>query len=419
MKRSRLFVLALVTLAVGALIRAWTAVPPDTPPLPPHLEQLARETPDDDADAQAKLASAVLHAAEHDPHLYPRALGFARRALALQPERTDAALLVLRVLQETRQFQEMYTLARELAAQHPQDASLAAAVGDAALALGRYEAADVAYQRLWKLDASAATATRLSHLRRMWGDARGAIQLLEPIVRTEDAAEPLAMADALCEFGEAHLAEGNSDTALRAFALALSRERRFARAHLGRGHIHLMRGENAQAISAYKAALVARPRPSTRARLADALTAAGWTVEGKAHYRWALQDSREHDPRFHAQLLLDLGQELPRAEALAREEYERRQDVHTEGLLAYALVLNGKVDEAEAAATRALRLGTRDARLSYVAGLVASARGDTEAARGHLTTALQSYPPLPPALRARAHALIRGDSDETAREPIH
>lgn len=406
---------ALFALATGAFTGWLTSSSLDAvalPPVPPPLEALARETPSDDAEAQARLATELLREAQRsgEARLYPHVLRAARRSLALDAGRTDAARLVLAALQETQQYEELLTTARAFSEQHPSEPFFVGAIGDAALELGRYDAAEAAYQRLKNLEPSLATSTRLGRLRRVKGDARGALETLKP-ARTLSAGEPVAVAHALCEMGEAYLALGDADIALEAFSVALSRDAHSARAHAGRGHVLRMRGENEDAIAAYNAALRARPLPATRALLADALTAAGWTAEASAHYEHALEESRERDVRFHTQLLLDLGRELPRAETLARAEYARRQDVYTEGLLAYALVLNGKVDEAHDAASHALRMGTQDARLSYVAGLVASARGEDRAARRHLSEALQAFPPLPPALHARARTLLGGGTE--------
>lgn len=417
MLRPRFLLLwALLALAVGAFAR-WVTGTPDAalPPLEPaHLKKLARETPADDANAQVRLASELLREAERsgDSRLPPRAVLAARRALELDAGRIDAARLVLRALQEGQRYEELFIAARDFASRHPTEAFFIGATGDAALELGRYDAADAAYQRLQRLDSSLATAARLGHLRRVKGDARGALEFLKAAVRTQQPGEA-AVTDALCELGDAYLALDEADLAQDAFSVALTRNPRSARAHLGRGHALRMRGENTDAISAYQAALNLRPRPATRALLADALAAAGWTAEAGAHYERALADSRESDARTHALLLLDLGRELPRAEALAREVYAHRQDIHSEGLLAYALFRNGKVEEAYLAVSRALRLGTRDARLSYVAGLITSARGEPGTARRFLSEALHGAPPLPPEQQARAKALL-GEAAEAS-----
>jgi Flp pilus assembly protein TadD len=61
-------------------------------------------------------------------------------------------------------------------------------------------------------------------------------------------------------------------------------------------------------------------------------------------------------------------------------------------VLAWALFKNGRVAEARAAITDALRLGTRDARLFFHAGLIHEASGDRARARDFLARALRTNP---------------------------
>ena len=64
--------------------------------------------------------------------------------------------------------------------------------------------------------------------------------------------------------------------------------------------------------------------------------------------------------------------------------------------LAWAALKAGKVDEAQSAIKEALRLGTRDAKLYYHAGMIAKAAGDRTAARSHLERALKLSPQFDP-----------------------
>ena len=75
--------------------------------------------------------------------------------------------------------------------------------------------------------------------------------------------------------------------------------------------------------------------------------------------------------------------------SLAREEYAKRQDVFTEGALAWALHRNGKTEEARASILRARRLGTPDARLVYHEGAIRIAAGETKKGRELVARALE------------------------------
>jgi tetratricopeptide (TPR) repeat protein len=77
---------------------------------------------------------------------------------------------------------------------------------------------------------------------------------------------------------------------------------------------------------------------------------------------------------------------------LAWRELDVRRDVYTHDVLAWALYRNGRLQEALAEMTEALRLGTRDARLFFHAGLIHHALGHAEQAREYLEQALATNP---------------------------
>ena len=77
-----------------------------------------------------------------------------------------------------------------------------------------------------------------------------------------------------------------------------------------------------------------------------------------------------------------------------------RRDIYGADALAWTALKAGKVEEARAAIKEALRLGTKDARLFYHAGMIARAAGDAAAARDYLERALALNPQFDP-LQAR------------------
>ena len=69
-----------------------------------------------------------------------------------------------------------------------------------------------------------------------------------------------------------------------------------------------------------------------------------------------------------------------------------RTDVYAWDLLAWALYRNGRAAEAVAPMTKALALGTRDARLYFHAGMIHRGAGDSAMAREYLERALALNP---------------------------
>ena len=82
--------------------------------------------------------------------------------------------------------------------------------------------------------------------------------------------------------------------------------------------------------------------------------------------------------------------------ASAAKEYEARRDIHGADALAWTALKAGQLSEAQAAMKDALRLGTRDAKLFYHAGMIARAAGDDAAARDYLRRALALNPRFDP-----------------------
>ncbi|NTX56348.1 tetratricopeptide repeat protein [Myxococcus sp. CA039A] len=405
---------AVVAISAGGLTRWWLAPARQTPPgsrasesTGERLARMQREAPLDDAPAQARLATEWMREgfrSGDEQHLLHARVA-ARRALLVDPERVDALKVELLLLHHDHQFQDLRDASRRLTELFPHDAFFQGLLGDAELELGRYDEAETAYARMMDLKPSHATYTRVGYLRLMRGDVDGAISVLKLAATSADPRDGDTVARALCELGDAYLARGEPDTAIEYFTVALSHAPGLDRAHAGRGHVLRMRGLPDAAAVEYRAAMTARPKSGHRAFLADALMAAGREQEAQAEYTQAFQDTAQ-DAREQARLLLDLGRDVAQAEVLARRELTRRQDVFTQAVLAYALVSAGKLDEARPLAEAALRLGTRNARLEYVAGLVASADGARDEARLHLDAALRGFPPLPPRQVERARALL-------------
>ena len=77
---------------------------------------------------------------------------------------------------------------------------------------------------------------------------------------------------------------------------------------------------------------------------------------------------------------------------MARSERSSRKDIYTADLLAWCRYKKGQHAEAKAAMDEALRLGTRDPRLLFHAGLIADTLGDRAACAKYLRQALAINP---------------------------
>jgi tetratricopeptide (TPR) repeat protein len=368
---------------------------------------------------QAALAIQLVTEARRtrDPALWDRAALAAQRALAYDPERVDAEKVQLLVMQNQHRFQEMKDVAAKLLEKHPHDGFLAGLVGDAELEMGHYPAAEAAYQRMVDEQPNHATYGRIAYLRMIEGDLDGAIEMGEFAARTAPQTDGDAVAWALCDLADVYLARQEPGTALRYFDTALAASPHFSRAHEGRGHVLRAQGKLDEAIAAYRRAVEIAATAQHLSDLSDALAEAGQAPQAADAFERALKAS-QGDGRMTASLLIAADRDLPRALTLAQEEYQRRQDVFTEDVLAYAQLRNGRAADAAQGSKQALRMGTRDARLSFHAGAIAEAEGDAAAARRHFDAALHQFPPLPTEQLAHARTFLAQHLASSTSNPI-
>jgi tetratricopeptide (TPR) repeat protein len=90
----------------------------------------------------------------------------------------------------------------------------------------------------------------------------------------------------------------------------------------------------------------------------------------------------------------------------AKKEYEMRQDIYGADAVAWTALKAGKIEAAQAAIKDALKLGTRDAKLYYHAGMIARAAGDKAAAKDYLKRALALNPQFDPMQAAIAKRAV-------------
>jgi len=170
----------------------------------------------------------------------------------------------------------------------------------------------------------------------------------------------------------------------------------YGRAGLGRAAA--ARGDYGGAITHYQSAIERVAIPEFVIALGDVYRAAGREDEARAQYELVDAIDRLYKANgVNTDLELALfyaDRDLRLDEALrqARAQYEQRHTVYTADVLAWALYQNGRPEEAKPYSDEALRLGTRDARLLFHAGMIARTLGDAERARSLLARALETNP---------------------------
>jgi len=287
-----------------------------------------------------------------------------------------------------------------------------AMLGDALAELGDYGQAEQAYKQMQQRSGGANenVATRMARLAQLRGDNAGAerdfAKALE-LTRSEPSRERLAWFH--WQLGDTAFFSGDYDTAQTNYQDALVAYPDYFRALASLGRLQAARGDFAQAISNYEAAVRLLPDPTFVSELGDVYKLSGRDEDARRQY--GLVElighlSKLNGVMYNRQLAMfyaDHDIKAQEAYVDAKREYRVRRDILGADALAWTALKAGKIREAQAAMQAALRLGTQDPRLFYHAGMIARAAGRRASGRAYLERALTLNPQFDPlqAMKAR------------------
>jgi tetratricopeptide (TPR) repeat protein len=363
---------------------------------------------------QAQLESAR---ATGDITAYLRAEAAADTALDAQPTYLPARTVRASALLALHRFAHARDAARDILAERPNDPAALGVLGDASLELGDVGAARGAYQTLTAVADSSAARIRRSHLSFIEGDAASAVESAQRALAAaeEEALEGPALAWYQYRLGDVLIATGDQSNAASAYGAALLTDPDSYLARSGLARVAAADGRWDEAIAHLDAAIAAVPLPDLVARRAAIyrLRGAAGDAEREQHDRETVlaiaalagNAANVHD-RTLSLYLADHELDPARALSLAEAEIEVRRDVYGYDALAWALLANGRPEDAEDAIERALSLGTRDARMLYHAGMIAAALGEDERAQRLLEESLALDSSFDPLAVARARTAL-------------
>jgi len=345
---------------------------------------------------------------------YGRATESAERSLAIAPNQLDVLALHARLALATHDFSRALTEASSLDRTAPNQPAILAIMGDAQLELGDIDAATDLYSRVETLAPGAAITARMARLAFLRGDPAGAVTQ----ARTAEAAAGKAgvQGPSLSWYaylaGTMQLAAGDPESAGASFDRALDAWPQSYLALAGRARAAAAVGDFDKAIDGYRAAIAVAPQPDALAALGDLLALRGDSRGAREQYDTVLAIAQLQGSSglvFNRQLVLfDVNHERDVATALqlAQKELAERRDVYGYDAEAWALLANGRAADADAAMTKALAIGTRDAMLLYHAGEIALGVGDPARARDLLQQSLAIKGALDPLSSAKARASL-------------
>jgi tetratricopeptide (TPR) repeat protein len=334
-----------------------------------------------------------------------------RRALAARSE--PLALTGLATLAVARhRWNDAISFARRSLDRNPEDATALAALGDAFLALGRYEQAFEVFDQVAVLSPGPSSYSRIAYARELLGRPRDAAAAVELAADVQGSRVPENQASVLVQLANLHFSTGELAKAEAAYTRALDRYPGYAQAEAGLARAEAARGDYDAAIRRLRQVVEVLPSPQHAILLADVLEAAGRDDEAQEAYELVdaiealLEANGVRTEQQTALFDLDHGRDVQDALARAREAYEAAPGINAADVLAWALYRNGRCSEARRYSIEALRLGTRDALLLFHRGMIERCLGHDVEARRYLRLALDTNPYFSPIHAPVAKELI-------------
>jgi tetratricopeptide (TPR) repeat protein len=180
------------------------------------------------------------------------------------------------------------------------------------------------------------------------------------------------------QLGDLYRQLGRSSEAEREYAWADHLFPNHPFAERGMAELLEAQGDTAGAAAKLEALMARSPSPDLAAKLGDLYTSLGRSADASRSYALAEAGWRfdAPHPAQLARFLADHDRKLAEAVALAERTEAERHDIFTEDALAWCYFKSGRLADATAAMTRALRTGTRDrAILAHAAAITKAERG--------------------------------------------
>ncbi|MEP6925032.1 MAG: tetratricopeptide repeat protein [Pyrinomonadaceae bacterium] len=297
-------------------------------------------------------------------------------------------------------------------------------LADALLELGQYDEAAAAFREMEKFGGiqtltQVAIEQRLARLAFLHGKTDDATRHYSTALKlTLKMVEPPRETVAMCHWhlGETAFAVGDYKAAEQSFRDALKVYPDYFRALASLGRVRAARGDLQGAVELYEKVVRILPDPTFAAALGDLYKLSAREQDAATQY--ALVEkiatlSAAGGTLYNRQLaLFDADHDLKPEEAYANaaKEYETRRDIYGADAVAWTALKAGKLVEAQAAIKEALKLGTRDARLFYHAGMIENALGNKQTAKQFLEKAVRTNP---------AFDLLQAEKIETTLKEIN
>ncbi|MBA2333678.1 MAG: tetratricopeptide repeat protein [Blastocatellia bacterium] len=317
-------------------------------------------------------------------------------ALKIAPDDFTARKLQSSLHLTFHRFRDALYLGKKLQQEFPSDAYIYGVLTDANVELGNYAEAIVEAQKMVDLKPNTASYARVGHLRSLHGDHPGAVEMFKTAARTADPLDKEAQSWCLVRLGDEFWKNGNYTEAEKVYDEALQIFPGFHLAVAGKGRIRAAQNDFEGAERFLSDAQNKVPNAETIILLGHIYKLQG--LADKAGHQYELVEAVEQklgmkgDQKLLALFWADQNIRLDEALSIAAAEHDARKDIYTADVLAWCLFKKGRLPEAKAAITEALRLKTNDAGILYHAGMIENGLGNRTQAVILLKKALMINP---------------------------
>ncbi len=318
------------------------------------------------------------------------------KALQIAPEDAPARKFKASLHLTFHRFTEALDLGKKLQQEFPNDAFVYGVLTDANAELGNYKEAVEAAQKMVDLKPNSNSYARVAHLRSLYGDLQGAVEMFKTAARTADPADKEAQSWCLVQLGDELWKNGKYAESEKVYDEALQNFPQFHLALAGKGRARAAQNDFETAVKFLSDANDRVPNVETAILLGDIYTKQGNFDKAKQLYDLVEVIEQKigvnNDQKRLALLWADHNLKLDDALAITQREYEIRKDIFTADALAWTLYKKGQLTDAKTAISAALNPKANDARIYYHAGMIEKDLGNRAEAKKMLETALKINP---------------------------